>query len=54
MVWIGLGSYARVLGLLYLFYGLAFLAAPARRTERPVETGMTPRIPPAERTIMSS
>jgi hypothetical protein len=27
LVWIGLGSYGRVLGLLYLFFGLALLAA---------------------------
>jgi hypothetical protein len=29
LVWIGLGSYGRVLGLLYLFFGLALVAARA-------------------------
>jgi hypothetical protein len=44
LVWVGLGSYARVLGLLYLLYGLVLLAD--RRT--PVSSSLT-RFPNSER-----
>ena len=39
LVWIGLGSYARVLGLLYLFYGLALLGARAGSSVQGAEAG---------------